>query len=273
MTLIDFTETYFSTRRVSPEYRNRVKARAKALQLFAGAATIEGTLTERVVTAFLMTLVCSAYTIRCYRGDLLSVWNAAADLDLVPYPIARRIVRIGRPQLLVECFTVDEARAILDEARKMTGCYPNGLPKRLYWCGAIPLAWDSGLRRGDVSRFRRDAVRPDRILRMIQGKTGKLHVARLRQSTLEALDAIGGNQPCRWACRWEFFGREFKRLVKASGVNRGTFKWLRRASGSYVDSEHPGAGYKHLGHADPQTFIKHYDAQLGGADLPMPPEL
>jgi hypothetical protein len=95
----------------------------------------------------------------------------------------------------------------------------------------------------------------------------------LRPSTIAALDAVGLEEPCRWMLDPSFFGRHFRAVAKAAGVNRGTFRFLRRSSGSYVELQQPGAGGKHLGHADGRTFGKHYDARLGDHDLPRPPEL
>jgi integrase len=201
------------------------------------------------------------------------LWNAAADIDLVPYPVARRIVRVQRPSLHIDCYTIDEARLLLAAADELPGRYKNQVLTRAYWTAAIRLAWDTGIRRGDVWEFRRDRVRPDGSTRIVQHKTGQAVPAKLWPTTIAALDAIGGPQPCRWFIDPTFFGRHFKKIVKAAGVNRGSFKWLRRASGSYVDLAQPGAGGKHLGHSDPATFGKFYDARLGEHDLPMPPEL
>lgn len=129
------------------------------------------------------------------------------------------------------------------------------------------------MRRGDVWCFRRDSIRPDGSARLVQRKTGKIVTVRLRPSTVAALADVGGAQPLRWTLNASFFGRHFKRIVVASGVGRGTFKFLRRSSGSYVELEQPGAGHKHLGHADAKVFARHYDARLGAHLLPLPPAL
>jgi integrase len=273
MNLTDFTTQYISLRRLSPDYETRLRKRAAAFQLHAGKAALADLLTEAAVNAFLRSLVLGEYTVRCYRADLLTLWNAAADDDLVPYPLPRRIYRTDVTPLLVECYTVEEARELRDVAKLLKGNYPNGVARREYWAAAIPLAWDTGIRRGDVWRFRREFVRRDGVMRMMQGKTKKPVRARLRDSTVAALDKIGRKQPCEWPIDPTFFGKHFQRLVKASGVGRGTFRWLRRSSGSYVDAAHPGAGYKHLGHTSPGTFDRHYDAKLGDDNLPAPPEL
>lgn len=273
-TLLAVAVRYIESTPLCADYATRLKKRAIALQCHCGADDLESLLTEPNVNKFLCSLSgLSPRTIRSYREDCLTLWNFAADLDLVRYPIARRIRRDELPELLIECFSVDEARALLNYARNLWGVYPNGVPRKLYWPAAILLDWDTGFRRGDLWRFNMDAVRPDNTLRIIQHKTRQLAEVQLRASTIEALDAIGKRQPLAWTLTQGFFGRHFKKIVNGSGVKRGTFKWLRRASGSYVEAQQPGAGHKHLGHKTPGIFTKHYDARLGGYNLPQPPEL
>lgn len=273
MNLSLFAAQYCAARPLSACYAQRLRDRVAALESHVGCAGVACTLTETTVNGFLRSLALSPFTVRCYRADLLTIWNSAADDDLVPYPVARRLFMPDVPELIVECYEVDEARALLEAAGKVRRNYPNGVERAKYWGAAIRLAWDSGIRRGDVWRFRRDYIRRDGTLRMVQHKTGRQLMARLRESTVAALDAIGRKQPCEWTLDPRYFDRQFQRIVKASGVNRGTFRWLRRSSGSYVEMQQPGSGHKHLGHTNPATFSKHYDGRLGGHNLPQPPEL
>jgi integrase len=77
-----------------------------------------------------------------------------------------------------------------------------------------------------------------------------------------------------WPYRPNRFGLHFERIVQAAGIRRGTFKWLRRSSGSYVAANHgEAAGAQHLGHTSLATFRRYYDARLVGRSRPMPPEL
>lgn len=273
MTLLEFVSQYIQSRRICTEYAKNLGKRAAALARRTGCAELAHVLTESIVNDFLRSLDLSPYTVRSYRSDILSLWNAAADLDLVPYPIARRLFRCDVPELLIDCYTLEETRALVESCKNLNGCYRNGVTRMDYWSAAIPLAWDAGLRRGDVWQFQRDHLRPDRTFRVVQHKTKRAVTLRLHESTVTALDRIARKQPCLWPIDASFFGRHFQRIVKSSGVNRGSFKWLRRASGSYVEMQQPGAGHKHLGHANGIIFDKHYDAKLGGHTLPQPPEL
>jgi hypothetical protein len=93
----------------------------------------------------------------------------------------------------------------------------------------------------------------------------------LRPETIAALDKIDSQQPLAWPnCEWGF-GFMFHRIMAASGVDRGTFRWLRRACGSHVESEHPGGGHRSLGNTA-QVFRTHYDAEMA-TEILMPPRL
>lgn len=274
ISLREFTAQYVACRQLNPNYAKRLIWTAAALEAQSGRSAIDEVLAEEIANEFLAANADkSPFTVRSYRSDILSLWNGAANCNLVPYPALKRIRLPKVPELLIDCYTVGEARELASAASTLIGRYRWGVRKRDYWAAAIRLAWDTGLRRGDVIRFRRDSLRPDGVMMVLQGKTKKVVPVKLRETTIAALRLIDGNYPLRWASDINYFTRYFRRIVVASGVNRGTFKWLRRASGSYVEKEQPGAGYKHLGQSGPQVFNRHYDAKLGGHNLPQPPEL
>lgn len=273
MTLSAFARRYTQARDLSPVYVGTLCRRAAALELHAGGGPIASILTETKVNGFLASLgVVSPYTFKSYRGDLLTLWNSAADEGLASYPMGRRIMSRRAPALVVECYDVSEARALVEYANRIGGELANGVPQKLYWPAAIRTAWDSALRRSDIWRVRRDYIRPDGSLRLAQHKTGLLVRCQLRMSTVVALYAIGSPVPLYWPHNPWTFGEQFRKIVKASGVGRGTFKFFRRSSGSYVEAAAPGSGHLQLGNTQ-SVFAAHYDAKLGGVSWPQPPEL
>lgn len=274
ISFIDFTAQYVLCRPITRTYASRLKWTSNALQSFSGKTLIADVLTEATANGFLAANAeKSPYTIRSYRSDIITLWNGAADCGLIPPPPLRRILLPRMPELIIDCYTVDEARELATTAKLMIGRYSWGVAKRDYWSAAIRLAWDTGLRRGDVINFRRDSIRPDGVVTILQNKTKTRVQVKLRKSTIDAIALISGGYPFRFAADINYFTRHFHKIVTASGVKRGTFKWLRRASGSHVDMQAPGTGYKHLGQSGQQVFSKHYDAKLGGHNLPQPPEL
>ena len=270
LTLVEFAKRYTDARPLSTDYAATINKRAAALQASCGKSFLPDVLQESHVNEFLKSRTGSPHTIAKYRQDVLCLWRAAADDDLVPYPIARRIWRPKKTALVVNCYTVDEVRQLVAGTDKLKGAMPNGVPRKRYWSALLRLGWESGLRRGDLWYVKPDDVRPDGSLHVVQRKTGQLVVCLVSTETLDAVRAVGD---LRWPLCLRAFASHFSEITKLSGVNRGVFKWIRRASGSYVEAEQPGAGHKHLGHTNPQTFSTFYDARLNPKRQPKPPAL
>ena len=271
MSVEDFLQRYLDIRSVCNGYANTLQKRFAKLVAHAGRNDLAGVFNEAVINSFLGSLDgVSPHTWNKYRADFLSVWRAAADEDRVPYPQSRRIKRVRAAPLVIECYLEQEARSLVSAAEHLPGAYPNGVARRHYWPAIIRAAWDSGLRRGDLWKLKRSDIRADRTLVIAQNKTGKVHVAKFHTSTIEALVKAGGH--LSWPiCEW-CFGVHFQEIVVASGIGRGTFRWLRRGSGSRIDADHPGLGHEQLGNSR-VVFDRHYNAKLNAHKRPMPPEL
>ncbi|WP_428305504.1 phage integrase SAM-like domain-containing protein [Lacipirellula sp.] len=275
-----FVNRYLASREVCPLYAQLLRLHMTQLARFEGKADIESLFQEDAVNEYTASLngqdggkKLSAYTIKARLSNIISLWNAAADEDLVPYPRLRRLRRPKCPALVIECYTTEEVQRLLAAAAQLKRQYSNGVRACDYWTAAIRVAWDSGLRRGDVIRLRKSAIREDGALRVVQNKTRQIVSVRFRESTMAALAAIQYDDALAWTMDLTYFGRHFKKLVRASRIGKGSFKWVRRSSGTYVEMIQPGAGTKHLGHRTPQVFDRHYDGKLGPHLLPQPPEL
>lgn len=263
----DVAKQYVAERRMSPAHARTLCARSALLSEFSIEA----------INALLLELEKSRseWTCKGWRGDLLTLWRYAAELELAPWPRVRRIRQYRPPAPVVDCFSVVEASRIARHAQTLPGELGDGTPRRLYWPAIIRLAWDTGLRRSDLWRIRSDALR-DGLLTTISGKSGQRTYHTLYSSTLAALlelDRPAGALLLPWPHARRTFVDHFAAIVTDSGVCRGTFRWLRRSSGSYVEAQQPGAGPRHLGHSSPATFYRHYDSRAVAPPSVRPPEL
>jgi hypothetical protein len=78
---------------------------------------------------------------------------------------------------------------------------------------------------------------------------------------------------CPWPASGETFRDQVERLVHRAGVRPGTWKWIRRGSGTDVELQARGAGHRHLGNT-PAVFRASYEDQSQTASgLPGPREL
>lgn len=271
MTLHEFLTQYLSMRAVSPAYAATLRKRTAKLEVFLGRGELAYCFNEATINRFLESLTdLQSATRNKYRADFLAIWRAAADCDLVPYPQPRRLRRERHLPQVIECYTAGETRSILAAAERLPGAYSNGVARRHYWPAIIRAAWDTGLRRGDLWRLRSQQIRKDRTAIIVQNKTAQAIMVRFHQKTVKALDLAGGS--LEWVqCEW-CFGEHFWDIVTQCGLNRGTFRWIRRGSGSTIEAAHPGLGHKQLGNTE-GVFRRHYDAKLGDAERPMVPEL
>ena len=273
-TLSEFAAVYVSQRTICTGYSNTLVKRAAQYEQWHGTTAIGALFTEDALNSFLTALdgTGSPWTVLKWRQDLLTLWTAAADDDLCEYPRRRRIRKPKRDAPSVECYTLDETRALVAAAGRLAGCFDNAVARRHYWAALIRFAWETGLRRGDCWRFERASLQADGTFRQTQNKTRKPIRRMLRAKTVAAIDKIDLPKPLAWPLTNDWsFGFQFQRIVAEAGLERGSFKWLRRATGSEVEAAHPGAGHRALGNTA-QVFNTHYDAQLAGVVF-MPPAI
>jgi integrase len=253
---------------------------ASIFERWAGAPVPLDQLDERSVSAWLRDYSAkqAPSTVRSKRNQILALWRAAADEGLCEPPTLRvRGVKV--PRLPVEAWTFDEVVALLQAAGQVKRRHKCGLPRNVWWPLAIRVAWDTGLRWGDQIELPVSAVAPDGAVWWSQSKTGRVVVCRLSPSTVAALRASLSIAPRElvmpWPASHETFTDQVGRIVARAGVRPGTWKWLRRSSGSYVELQQPGAGGTHLGHAPgSRVFTDHYASpRILLRTIPSPPEL
>lgn len=281
-TLSEYARDYGLLRDVKAGTLRQYAIVAALFERWAGGPVPLDTLDEDSVSAWLRDYAAEAApaTVRSKRATILALWRAAADDRLCEPPTRRvRAQRRSAPRPVVEAWTIQEVEQLLTACRMLPRRHRCGLPRSVWWDLAIRVAWDSGLRWGDLIALQVSSICPNGAATVIQAKTGRPVSFRLSASTVEILRASLVACPRDLACPWpashESFAQQARLLVKKAGIRKGTWKWLRRSSGSYVERDHPGAGPVHLGHAPgSRIFANHYAAPaIVSPSLPMPQEL
>lgn len=279
-TVGEYARGYALMHDVQPTTVGQYRITADLFERWAGAPVPLDQLDERSVSAWLRDYAArqAPSTVRSKRNQILALWRAAADEGLCEPPTLRvRGVKV--PRLPVEAWTFDEVVALLQAAGQVKRRHRCGLPRNVWWPLAIRVAWDTGLRWGDQIELPVSAVAPDGAVWWSQHKTGRVVVCRLSPSTVAALRASLAIAPRElvmpWPASHETFSDQVGRIVERAGVRPGTWKWLRRSSGSYVELQQPGAGGEHLGHAPgSRVFRDHYASpRILLRTIPSPPEL
>jgi integrase len=201
----------------------------------------------------------SVHTCRGYRQVILALWNEAYQDGLNDNP-PLRVKKIARPRLLVQAFTHKQINALIAQAEKMGGSDKYGNRRSVFWPAAILAGYASGLRRSDLLAVKWSTIEDDGTTTVIQQKTGYPVRVRFDSESLRFMEQL--TRPVDRALPWpydrDFFSRSFRHLCICAGLERGTFKWLRRSGGSYAESVQPGAGSRLLGHRDEGVFRRHY---------------
>ena len=278
-TLGKYAQAYSLLRDVKAGTLRQYQIVATLYERWAGGPILLEQLDETSVSEWLRDYAQTAApaTVRGKKAMLLALWRAAADDGLCDPPTRRiRSIRRSAPRPLVEAWTLAEVEQLVAACRGLPRRHRCGLPRRQWWDLAVRVAWDSGLRWGDLVALPVARVRPDGTTTIIQAKTGRPVSFVLSPGTLEALRVSLAACPrllvCPWPASHEAFTAQVRLLVAKAGIRAGTWKWLRRASGTDVEVQRPGAGSVHLGHAPgSRVFAESYgDPEIIGRLQPGP---
>lgn len=253
-TLAQYLDEYATTREIEQNTLYQYRIAVRLFEKWAGGPVALADLDELSVSAWLRDYAASGLsrtTVRNKRTMIVGLWRNAADDGYVDPP--KRRIRSSRAEVAIPvAWTREEVVQLREACRKLPRKHRCGLSRAEWWELAVCVAWDSGLRWGDLVRLRVDQVRPDGLVCVQQHKTRRLAVFRLSPDTMRLLKRSLTKCPrslvCPWMSSGETFRAQMKRLVAKSGIRSGTWKWLRRASGTDVEIQSTGAAAEHLGH-------------------------
>ena len=245
--LTEVAREVYSTRRVSVNHKKQVEYYVSEFARLNGDSL--ESLRPSIVNSWLSYIESRGVkpeTLRSYRSAIVSIWNAAFQLELVGNPPAG-LRKISRGNRVPMAWTHEEICKLLYHA--CDDPYAD-------WINCVvQCTWSTGLRLCDIYQIHLDLVVEDSIVRLRQTKTGNLHTTHLSRDAFSSLESIGGRLP--------ILGRStvakiFRRIIADSIISQGTQRVLRRSAASYVEAERPGEGSRFLGHANGSTAHKHY---------------
>lgn len=270
---------YSLLRDVRPSTLRQYVIAADLVERWAGRPVRLDELDEQSVSEWLRdySSTVEPATVRGKKNMILALWRAAADDGLASEPLGRRIRKTRVPQKPVVAWTKAEVEQLLEACRGLPRRHRCGLRRSAWFDLAVRVAWDSGLRWGDLIEVPVSAIRPDGSASWTQSKTGKVIGFTLSPSTMEALRASLTACPrdlvCPWPASHETFGDQVERLVSRAGIREGTWKWIRRGSGTDVELQSRGAGHEHLGNTRAVFDASYGDRAIIGRQAPTPREL
>ena len=264
---------------VRPSTLRQYVIAADLVERWAGRPVRLDELDERSVSEWLRdySATVAPSTAKSKKAAILAIWRAAADDGLASEPVSRRIRQTRVPERPVVAWTKSEVEQLLEACRDLPRRHRCGLRRSAWFDLAVRVAWDSGLRWGDLVAIPVSAIRPDGSCSWTQSKTSKVIAFVLSGSTLEALRSSLAACPRQLVCPWpashETFGDQVERLVAKAKVREGTWKWIRRASGTDVELQSRGSGHEHLGNTRAVFDASYGDRSIIGRQAPAPREL
>jgi integrase len=249
----DLVNSYLLVKPACLKHEQTMRAKLHRFNSFVGGISL-GEIDADHVNLFLLHLERACNLIGAYRDAIRAILRFGrwpGDYD--------DLRKVRKPWKVIEGWTLDEIRTLLTTAEYLKGEMKNGVGFSHFWQTAIHCGYCTGLRWGDLTRLSSSSIAPDGICALIQHKTGRPVTV---QFSPEAIKLIRGHYQelvLPWPYHQVEFCRSFNRLVSASGISPGTFKWLRRSAGSYADAASRGDGSRLLGHVGQKMFTEHYD--------------
>lgn len=280
MQLRDFLGHYMLARPAAPKQKKNLIATVAKLESFLGRPAAIDDLTDTTVNGLLAGLAAgslSRWTIKGHRSRLLALWRFAAEDGLIER-LPRKVRPVAVPAAKVEGYCEDQLARLLAACDRIPGRFKNKwrVSRRDFGRALVMAAYDAGARLGDLERLPVSAIE-EKVVWFVQHKTGKEQVSRFRPETVEAIRKIvSPDRPTIFGglVNRKNFYRFWRGLVKSAGLT-GSFRWIRRTSGSLVEAASPGNGCRHLGNR-PDVFRRHYEVRkLTQAidNRPLPPPI
>jgi hypothetical protein len=206
----------------------------------------------------------SLYYVKSLRGGLVAVLRAIRGDSPV-----ERVRTIKVPPLEPEGWTAEEVRLLLSP-----GCDPMTPASRFKWELCINLGHYLGLDRCDIEQLEQKHFNDNGALIYRRRKTGAAPTSGIPKNLLRLIRTQCPQRGpiCRMGISKEWFRTVFASIVRRAGLH-GTFKKLRKSSGSLVELHNAGHGHKHLANTR-AIFEKFYEVRrITRREKTMPPTI
>lgn len=280
-TLREYLIEYSTTREIESETIRQYEISIGRLEEWAGGEIRLDQLDELMISQWLRdySKTVAKSTVRSKRVQIVALWRNAADDGYVDPP-KRRIRTAKVVEEAPTAWTIDEVAKLRATCRKLKRRHKCGLSRAKWWELAVMIAWDTGLRWGDLVRLKVASIPAHGIFAWTQHKTKRVALCRIEPETMRLLRETLAECPrdlvLPWPASGETFREQAKRLVAKAGIRPGTWKWLRRSSGTDVEVQQFGAATRQLGHrpGSKVAYVSYVDptivAQAGGIVWPRP---
>lgn len=215
----------------------------------------------------------TARTIANNRSNVLTVLDFAADIGLRESHIERkRIRRVKKTKPLPQAWTADEFDRVRHAAAWFPGRLPNWVSRRLYFSTLIRVAYETGLRRGDIWRLDMPTTT---VIRIRQSKTGDPHTVDISKETLSLFRFLIPPKPLHWPLSEATYYNCWRAICQTAGVDPGAGHQIRRTGATLVFDARKDTRdvVRYLGHRSPEMWRHYVDLSKSDESRPTPPPI
>lgn len=216
-------------------------------------------------------------TILGHKRSLTNIWNWMADRGLIRRYEVRRLRTVAIEPVIPNAWSKENVRRLLNAAEDLPGKMRNGVFAKDLMKAWIWIAYESGLRPGDMRRLRASNLNGNE-LSLVQHKTKVVHSCGLSPEAVKAVKAIARdsellfpasrNSIRRWELRLFNHAQAFG-FARRRGQGLGT---LRKTHGTEVCRSYGvEAAARSLGHVSGTEIAKTYYIAPDALPKPMSP--
>jgi integrase len=281
LTLSSYLATVYALQHeIRPETQRQYEISVRLFERWSGGPVALLELDPLRVSAWLRDLsaIRAPSTVRAKRVQVMLLWRSAADDGLCPPPLRRvRSVRVPQPDPVA--WTHAEVCQLLAATSRLQRWHPCGLRRSAWFALAVRVAWDTGLRWGDLTALRVDQITEGGLVRLQQSKVRRPLLCRLSPSTWALARQTVWDCPREvllpWTGSHETFSQQVAHLVGLARIRPGSWKWLRRGSATDVELSEPGSATAFLGHRPGSRVaaVNYLDQEILGVNRRLPREL
>lgn len=207
-------------------------------------------------------------TVNSKRRMILTLWAAAADVDLCRPPSRKRVPRAKEPRRLPWAWTTTELERLVSVCRSVRGTLGN-IPSRTWWPSVVLTIYYTGMRISSLLSIATEDLSLAERYAIVRAEADKSNMDRFYALGDSATASIAGHFcPHRErAFPWPYGRRQlfyrFRTIVTAAGLKSrktmGLFHQLRRSNLSYTAAcGGIELAQRQAGHASPATTVRHY---------------
>jgi len=268
MTLNDLCGEYQTIRPLTPQAAYLLRRTAVLYGAWLGREAATGDLDDLQVSRWLEAAgaTLAAWTVAGHRTRILSLWRFASRRGHCGQP--GEVRRCPAPEPMPHSWTTEQVRRLVDATRHLNA------RARAYFHALILAAYESGLRKGDLTRLRKDEISPSGVLAVRMHKTGRPHVVAVRPETAAEILALPGETPLRSPWSTGRTGEYWQRLRLWAGLAKGGLHQLRRTGATLIAAEHgEDAARSWLGHRSADMVAFYVDRTVTQPRPWLPPRV